>query len=70
MLLDQCVQMGIIHYGQQHYNQNQQQHQQHYSSSSSLNRTNTQQQQYNPADMRTRQSNADARTLFGWKQER
>ena len=59
MVLDQCIQYDIIQYtGQQQQNQQQNRQQQQ-----------NQQQQYNTADKRTKQSNADARTVFEWEQE-
>ena len=57
MLLDQCVQMGILQYnGQQHQNQQQGQQQ-------------DQHQQYNTADRRSRQSSVGPKPIFAWKQD-
>ena len=57
MLLDQCVQMGILQYnGQQHQNQQQGQQQ-------------NQHQQYNTADRRSKQSGVGTRPVFEWRQE-
>ena len=57
MLLDQCVQMGILQYnGQQHQNQQQGQQQ-------------DQHQQYNTADRRSRQSSVGPKPIFAWRQD-
>jgi hypothetical protein len=57
MLLDQCVQMGILQYNGQQL-QNQQQGQQQ-----------DQHQQYNTADKRSKQSSVGTRPVFEWRQE-
>ena len=57
MLLDQCVQMGILQYnGQQHQHEQQSQQQ-------------NQHQQYNTADRRTKQSSVGTKPPFEWRQE-